>query len=479
MPLFFACLVALFLFAAVAGLSGSIAIAAPVALLAAVASAVAWKRFVRSPAPASSSRALVIASGIAVVAAVIVLGRLTIFIVDPSRTGYSVVPGSEWEVRHSCVTAYYVAADVVRGVPNVYDLAIYAAPDDDPRLPRKPRLMGLFRIDQYEYPPTFLLLPRALQALLPDFLRLRMVWFGLNGLIVLIGLVVVARNLRGDAAGIAALLVPFVFVSIITLNTLQKGNVQLAVIAASMIAMVLVERKHAAAGGALLAVVTMAKLYPGLLVFYLLVRREWRAVLWAGGFSLVLLVVTLIDVGWQPFVAFREHFSSLLSGEAFPAFRNPMAIAINHSIPGLVFKLKLFGVDGGGFEAARIVGTIYMLAAVGLTIVLARRNVRDEQKPLVWMAILILATLRSPFLPQSYAPFPAIWLLTLLFATAPPERRSLSYFLVAFLVLNIFLPVDSGIDPRVVALIATIPQVLTIALAALVFGVVRRPEPRT
>jgi hypothetical protein len=37
--------------------------------------------------------------------------------------------------------------------------------------------------------------------------------------------------------------------------------------------------------------------------------------------------------------------------------------------------------------------------------------------------------------------------------------------------VNIFLPVDSSIDPRVVALIATIPQALTIALAALVFRV--------
>ena len=463
---FVASLIGLFALTAVAGLTGSMGAAAAAAVaIASVASAIAWKRFASSIDWAASSRALIFASAAAAVVTVVMLTRLTVFIVDPSRPSYSVLPESEWEVRHSCLTAYFVAADIVRRVPNVYDLSIYAAPDDDLTKPRKPRMMGPFRIDQYEYPPPFLLLPRALSVLAPDFVRLRMLWFGLNGLIVLTGLAMVARQLPRDAATRALLFVPFVLASIITLNTLQKGNVQLAVIAVSMIAMVLVERKHPAAGGALLAFVTMAKLYPGLLVLYLLVRRQWRALAWTGAFSLLFLVLTLVDVGWHPFVAFRQQFPRLLSGEAFPAFRNPAAVAINQSIPGLVFKLKLFGVAGMGFGAARIVGTLYTLLAVALTVVLARRTLREGEGPLVWMAILILATLRSPFLPQSYAPFPAIWLLTLL---AAPERRSLALFLVGFFVLNIYVPNDSGINPRLTALVATIPQALIVALVVVV-----------
>ena len=362
-----------------------------------------------------------------------------------------------------------MAARVVTNVPNVYDLSIYAAPDDDHSGPRKPRTIGPFNVDQYEYPPPFLLLPRALSVVAPDFLRLRMLWFGLNGLVLLAGLAVVARHLRGDAATRALLLAPFVIGSFVTLNTMQKGNVQLAVIAVSMIAMVLVERKHAASGGALLACVTVAKLYPGLLVVYLLVRKEWRALAWTGAVAALVLAVTVIDVGWQPFEAFRQQFSRLLSGEAFPAFRNPAAVAINHSIPGLVFKLKLFGIPGMGFDTARIVGTVYMVLAVALTVVLARRTPREGQSPFVWLVILILATMRSPFLPQSYAPFPAIWLLTLLFAAAPPEHRRLSYFLAGFLALGIFVPTDSGVDPRLVAIVSAIPHALTVALAVFVF----------
>ena len=97
------------------------------------------------------------AAAVAAAVAMLMLARVTVFIVDPSRPSYSVVPASEWEVHHSCFTAYYVAADIVRRVPNIYDLSLYAAPDDDPQRPRKPRTIGIFRVDQYEYPPPFLL----------------------------------------------------------------------------------------------------------------------------------------------------------------------------------------------------------------------------------------------------------------------------------------------------------------------------------
>jgi len=479
---FVAGLVALFAFAAAAGASGSFVIAGIAALAAGSAGgAIVTRSFKDVRSPLSFSRSTVIACAMAAALATLLLARLTVYIVDPSRTPYSVVPVSEWEVRHSCATAYYMASDLVRRVPNLYDLGLYAAPDDDPRLPRKPRTIGIFRVDQYEYPPPFLLVPRALLTLAPDFVHFRMIWYGLNGLVVLAGLLVVAWHLRAAAAGRALLLMPFVLMSIITLNTLQKGNVQLTVIAAGMIAMVLVERKQHAAGGALLAYLTLSKLYPGLLVLYLLARKEWRAVAWVSAGALLLFLATLLDVGWQPFVAFRHQLPGLLSGEAFPAFRNPAAVAINHSIPGLVFKLKLFGLTGLGFGASQLVGTVYMLVAVALTLVVARRPVRDELAPLVWMAILILATLRSPFLPQSYAPFPAIWLLTLLFAVTPPRRWTLTSFLALYLALNIFMTTDSGIDPRIMAIAATIPQALIVALAVFVLRLSLRstPTPRT
>jgi alpha-1,2-mannosyltransferase len=408
---------------------------------------------------------------VAAVASVVLLARLSVFIVDPSQVSYSTVPSSNWEVRHSCLTAYFVAADVVRHTPNIYDPSLYAAPGDDPNRPRTPRRMDGFNVDAYEYPPPFLLLPRVLSAAAPGFLRMRMLWFGLNGIVVLLSLLLIARRIGPGAGMRALLLVPFVGAGFVTLNTMQKGNVQLFVLAVSMLAMVLLERRRTVAGGALLAFMTVSKLYPGLLVVYLLVRRDWRALMWTGVFSVLFLVLTVLDMGWQPFLAFREHFPGLLSGEAFPAFRNPSAVAINYSIPGLVFKLKLFGVSGLSFGAARIVGTIYMFVALGVTVMLARRTVRQGEHPLVWLTILLLATLRSPFLPQAYAPFPALWLLTLLMATALPSSASIYRFLLAWLTLNIMVPMDSGLDPRVLAVISTVPQVLMIVLVVVAYRV--------
>jgi alpha-1,2-mannosyltransferase len=464
--LFTAAATAIFTFAALAGVTDSQIIALTSSGV--IGTIVGFRLWSRPIVPIDLSgwpRGFLAVSLVGAVVALVLLSRLTVFMTDPARTAYSTLPSSDWEVRHSCVTAYFVAGNVVRRTPNVYDSALYAAPDDDPTKPRKPQAIGIFRVDQYEYPPTFLLAPRAVSLVAPGFVRLRASWFGLSGLVLLVGLLLAARAMDPAAGSRALLLAPIVLASLGTLNTLQKGNVQVVVIATAVLAMAALERERRVLGGALLAFVTVAKLYPGLLVVYLLARRDWRGVMWTGAFAVVFVALTVADVGWQPFAFFREHFSALLSGEAFPAFRNPAAVAINLSIPGIVFKLKLFGLGDMGFGAARVVGTLYMLLAILATVVLARRPHRSGAGPLIWLTVLLLATLRSPFLPWSYATFPALWLLTLLAAADEPRRWTLLPFLATALLLAVILPVDFPLDPQVKALVATVPQLLMIALA--------------
>ena len=144
---------------------------------------------------------------------------------------------------------------------------------------------------------------------------------------------------------------PLVLASDLTLSTLQVGNLQAIVFSIAMIAMVLLAQRRYAAGGALLAYVTLSKLFPGLLLVYLLVRREWRALAWTMGMIVALIVISLLDTGWAPYNAFLDHLPRLLGGEAFPAFRNPGAVAKNYSVPGMAFKLQLFGVHGASFAA--------------------------------------------------------------------------------------------------------------------------------
>ena len=83
------------------------------------------------------------------------------------------------------------------------------------------------------------------------------------------------------------------------------------------------------------------------------------------------------------------------------------------------------------------------------------------------MAILILATLRSPFLPQTYGTIPPLWLLTLLAATWAPMTRAPSMILFAWAALNVYWPLDWPIDPRVLAIANTVPQAVTVLLVVL------------
>lgn len=477
---------------AAAGIAGGVAACAFLPVVAGVAiglvvAVVAARLFERRPPvtldPHAATPALRVAGCVAAGLAAVALLRLAVFTVDPARVDFSAVPNSDWEVRHSCLTAYAVAARVASTGANVYDDALYSLPDESPTAPRRPRTLGPFNVDVYEYPPPFLLLPRALSWSagegLPseaEFDRLRLLWFALDLGVIVVALVAVAAALPAPQATRAILLAPLVLLALPTQSFLQKGNVQGMILAGSMIAMVLFDRGGTAAGGTLLAFATASKLYPGLLGIFLVARRRWREVFVTAAFGGAFAAAALLIFGRAPWDAFLEHFPRLMSGESFPAFRNPKAVAINFSIPGIVFKLGLFGLDAS-FGAARLVGTIYMLMAVAVVVMVARRALAPEEKPLVWLAILILATLRSPFLPQAYAPFPALWLLTLAGARQAMTARRLGAVLLVWAGLNIGWPIDWPIDARVLALLIAIPQGLTMLLAILPLLPRRDPEP--
>jgi alpha-1,2-mannosyltransferase len=454
-------------FTIAAGVTGSFVAAVPVALaISGAAGVYVWKRPIVAYDSGAISRPLQIVSAVAAVTALGQFARLAVFMVAPHLPAYSMFPSSQWERRHSCLTAYFVAGEAIPTVANLYDDALHALPGD-PTKQRVPKTLGPFRIDAYEYPPPFLLLPRALGLIAPDFLRLRMVWFGLTAGVLLAAMMAVAR-LLGPAAGTRAiLLAPLVWAGIPMLNSLQKGNVQVLIIAISMLALVLFARGREVAGGALLGYACVGKIYPGMLVLYLILRRQWRAVAWTSGFALVLLVLSLADTGAAPILAFVEHLPGILGGEAFPAFRNPTAVAVNVSVPGLVFKAKLFGVAGMSFATSKLLGWIYTVVVVAAIVLAARRTMRDEEAPPVWLAILILATLRSPFLPQGYGVFTAIWLATLVAALRPPTAKTILLVVAAWTCFNLYVPQDWGVPARGIALITTIPQVAMVVVTIL------------
>ena len=210
---------------------------------------------------------------------------------------------------------------------------------------------------------------------------------------------------------------------------------------------------------------------------FLLLRRDWRALGWTAAVGAALVLVTLADVGWTPFAAFFDNLPKLLSGEAFPALRNAVAnaIAINESVPGLVFKLGLFGVPDMGFAASKIVGWVYTLAVIGATAWMAL-YARDRAKdPLVWIAILLLATLRSPFLPF-YAVFPPLWLATLIVAMAW-RRTGVLWSTVAMAIVLSFTFGPNAVSPQVNAIATLMHTIAALVLAMMAARLAREQTP--
>jgi hypothetical protein len=95
-------LAALLSFAGAAGVTGSLRLSSVIALV--VAGTVARMLWTHAPAPldaAPPARAYARASAVMAFVGLIMLSRLTVFIVDPSNTSYSVMPASTFEVRSS------------------------------------------------------------------------------------------------------------------------------------------------------------------------------------------------------------------------------------------------------------------------------------------------------------------------------------------------------------------------------------------
>lgn len=403
----------------------------------------------------------------------VLLVRLTVFIMVPAAAGWSVEPDSPFMRRHSCVSAYFVAGSVVTTVPDVYATSLYSLPQP-PGAPRRARTIGPFNVDIYEYPPTFLVLPRLLRLVTPDFFDFRRLWFAGNLLVVAIGLVAVARRIDATLGTSTLWLTPFALAPIGIALTFQIGNVQLAFIALPLLGMLALERGRLATGSLLLGFAAVSKLFPALLIAYLLLRRSWQAAAWTIGACALLGVVTLADMGWTPFAAFLDHLPKLLSGEAFagPLLGNPDAAAINQSVPGVVFKLRFFGGPHWSFGAARIVGWAYTAVVLWAVWHFSRTPIEAGRAPLIWLAILILASMRSPFLPQ-YGLFPSVWLATLAVGVwwAIPASRTLCLALWAVLAINF----AQGSASPAVNSVLTFGQ--TLAAFTLVVAVARLPLP--
>ena len=378
---------------------------------------------------------------VAALLALVQIGRLAAFTADPDRRWGSAVPDPA-AANHACLSAYFVAAELSRrDVVNLYDERYYPAfAGDAARLLAPASVQGLasWIDDPFEYPPPFLLFPRAALLVSNDFPSLRAGWFVLQALaLVLVG-AWLARWVGGRDGELAFLLLPVLLASLPTLLGLQFGQFHVATLLLSVAALICFEERRTGTGAALLAMATVSKLFPAFLLVFLLARRRWREVGWTLVACGVFALVGLGALGWSPFQAFLTYqLPRISSGEAFAFYEKApeFIISRNFGIPGLTTKLQLLGVPGMTRGLGSVLGWIYTLGLLAIAWVGGLRPASRLRDARIWLGLLSLAALRSPLAPSAYVTISMLWLLTLLAGEVRGRPARVVAFVVAWVVI--------------------------------------------
>lgn len=400
-------------------------------------------------------------AGVCVLAAVALVetARLAAFMAHGPTPDAFAWTRSKFMRNHSCATSYYEGARNVGRVENVYDIELYRPKNDLTR-----EVEG-FRPDPYQYPPPFLLIAAPLARVVPSYVAFRGLWFAVIGAIVLAALWRLAAWIGGTTGGLLAWLSLAVWLTIPVQITLQIGNFQLAAIALAVLGMIAIRRGWVGVGAAIIGLVTVAKVFPGVLLLYLLLRKEYRAVAIGVVSAVACVAVSALAFGPRSLLLFATYqLPRLDTGEALPGLVMPGPIAINASIPGTVVKLQMFGVFLSHTYLS-IAGWVYTAVVLVLTFRAAKRLVTREQEACVWLALLGLSAMRSPFLPPEYGFIPAIWIATIVLAAAK-ARTAVIVCVLSLVAFNLYLPGDSPVSPRLLA----VPFAIGQAAAVLVCG---------
>ncbi len=390
--------------------------------------------------------------------AIVQIGRLSTFMTDP-EADWVLATGHPFWAQHECLPAYFYGAELSqRDAENLYDVRHY--PGLDPQAEPITEIAGMRPEDPFQYPPQFLLLPRLAIALSQDYPTLRSVWFGLQATLFLAVAGWLTLWVGGRRGRLAAFLLPLAVTAFPTLYALQYGQFHLTAVTLGVAALLAFEARRRALGGGLLAIATLSKIFPGLLLVVLAVQRRWRDLAWTTGAMGALTVAAWIVLGPAPFVAFFDYqLPRLASGQAFafgevwPEIRT-LVLADNQGAFGLIEKLSAIGVPGLDRMTAVWGGKLFALMVLALAARFAWLEVQipRDLRAAGWLAILGLGSMTSPGAFGDYVPLAATWMMTVLASRMRAGWR-IALPLGVFWVLQYFVlgtsPLGSWFSPEI------------------------------
>ncbi|WP_338844430.1 glycosyltransferase family 87 protein [Massilia sp. W12] len=389
---------------------------------------------------------------------------LALYMSNPDLPQGSVFWFDDFYINHSCFSAYWKADQLAQSnTANIYLLTPYEG------------MEGRFKLDEFLYPPQFLLLPRALSWLGLNFLQMRALWFVLDALLLAGVMLALCAWIGGAVGRRLGLLLPLLWLGFPILITLQTGNYQVQALALAVLAMILFERNRNLSGGALMAL-ALFKIFPGILCLVLLLQKRWRAVGATIAFSLLYLGAGALIIGSQHYQTFLGYQMPRMSSAEHWAWLMldglEGVVAINHSVPALLLKARiLFGWKDIGMAHVAQLAWLWSLAVIALGAVagwrLRHADLPRSQTAALWISLLALGALRSAFVPDDYAMVPMIWLWGISAAVYwGPQAGRNALLILLWLACATVLPF-ARFDPAqsgVLMLVSTLCQFITLSL---------------
>lgn len=275
---------------------------------------------------------------------------------------------------------YYVSALAMRqGIdPYTTDLTPLA----------KSRGLEIKEINHATYPPTFVLCFEPLTFLSP--LYAYWLWIGMNILFFAAALYLLFEGMPKDT-GVRLALIGLAILYVPVTDNFYYAQTQILILLLLTLFMRWIESGHDALAGSVLAVAGLLKVFPLILVGYLLVRRQRRALVFAGMTLFIGSALTLGFVGLDKSLRFLE---------VLPFLTSPYWLGrpVNVALGAIVSHLFWYSVGSGdpGVEFTRRVTVVMaQLALLALTVraTLARSKLpgdRDEPVIALWVVTAIL-----------------------------------------------------------------------------------------